>query len=194
MKDDSTHIPEIEIVKSAQNGSQEAFTILYEKYYQYVSYVVYKVVQSSNDVEDIVQDIWTDVYHQIHQFKGESLFVTWLTRIALSKAKSHIRYLIKQKQTLCLDPSMHKTEITPEEIFSNCQEQYLLHTLIEDLPEHLSSVAKLRLECLTVRQIAEKLKISVVAAQTRNFRLKPALTKKWSSRQTEYEKDLQESP
>lgn len=46
---------------------------------------------SAHDIDDVVQDALLAAFRHRQQFRGEAKMTTWLTRIALSKAKNHAR-------------------------------------------------------------------------------------------------------
>lgn len=45
----------------------------------------------AHDIDDVVQDALLQAFRNREQFRGEARLSTWLTRIALSKAKNHAR-------------------------------------------------------------------------------------------------------
>lgn len=46
---------------------------------------------SAHDIDDVVQDALLSAFRDRGSFRGEAKLTTWLTRIALSKAKNHAR-------------------------------------------------------------------------------------------------------
>ena len=46
---------------------------------------------SAHDIDDVVQDALLAAFRHREQFRGDAKLTTWLTRIALSKAKNHAR-------------------------------------------------------------------------------------------------------
>jgi len=88
-----------ELARSAQQGKQDAFVILYERYFPNVlARVRFKVPQ--NDVEDVTQEIFIAVMKSLGSFKGQAKFSTWLWTITNRKIvdyyRSHKSRLIEQ--------------------------------------------------------------------------------------------------
>lgn len=49
------------------------------------------VTSPADDYEDVLQDTWWQIVKNLHQFRGESSFLTWAGAIARSQASRHRR-------------------------------------------------------------------------------------------------------
>ena len=56
----------------------------------------YRMVDNAEDAHDVVQEAFLSAYQSLDSFKGDSLFFTWLYRIAVNTAIS-----LKRKQRVC---------------------------------------------------------------------------------------------
>ena len=74
---------DLELIKSARKGDEEAFGELVKKYSQRVYAVVYGFVQNDADAQELVQQTWVKAWQKLDTFKGKSQFFTWLYRIAV---------------------------------------------------------------------------------------------------------------
>ncbi|MCB9030315.1 MAG: sigma-70 family RNA polymerase sigma factor [Deltaproteobacteria bacterium] len=74
--------PEKTLVARATNGDRDAFRILVEKYQSRIYSMVYGIVRSKEDAEDLVQESFVKAYFSLKKFRGDSSFYTWLYRIA----------------------------------------------------------------------------------------------------------------
>lgn len=45
----------------------------------------------AQDAEDVAQQVYLQVFRQIHQFSGDSSFGTWLHRVTVNEAMQHLR-------------------------------------------------------------------------------------------------------
>ena len=45
----------------------------------------------AQDAEDVAQQVFLQVFRQIHQFSGDSSFGTWLHRVTVNEAMQHLR-------------------------------------------------------------------------------------------------------
>lgn len=72
-----------ELVERCQRGDRAAFNELVLREQRRVYQLAFRVTQSREDLDDVVQDIFFLVYRKIKSFRFKSRFSTWLTRIAL---------------------------------------------------------------------------------------------------------------
>lgn len=79
------------LVKKVQAGEVQAFDRLVTKYRERLYGVVYNLVSNSEDASDITQDAFIKAFRSISKFKGKSSFFTWLYRIAVNLALTHMR-------------------------------------------------------------------------------------------------------
>ena len=79
------------VVQQVQAGDVEAFDQLIRKYRERVYAMVYHITSNREDAADLTQDAFIKAFQSIHRFQGQSAFFTWLYRIALNAALSHIR-------------------------------------------------------------------------------------------------------
>lgn len=86
----NAHPSDEELVRSAQMGTQDAFTLLYERYFPNVfARVRFKIPE--NDVEDVTQEIFIAVLKSLGSFKGQSKFSTWIWTITNRKVADYYR-------------------------------------------------------------------------------------------------------
>ena len=81
-----------ELVDLVKEGNAAAFRTLYYRHVDRVFAVVSRILgPGRTDRDDVVQEIFLQTYRSIGRFKGESSFGTWLHRVAINVAYSHIR-------------------------------------------------------------------------------------------------------
>jgi RNA polymerase sigma-70 factor, ECF subfamily len=85
------------LIMECLQGRGEAFGELVRRYQDRLYNAVYRVVDSSEDAYDVVQDAFLNAYQSLNSFKGDSEFYTWLYRIAFNTAIS-----LKRKKRLLL--------------------------------------------------------------------------------------------
>ncbi len=81
----------IESIKGGNNDGLDEIINLYETM---IFNTVLNLVQNQNNAEEITQDVFVKSFFKISSFKGESLFSTWLYRIAVNES---LQFLRKQK-------------------------------------------------------------------------------------------------
>lgn len=82
---------DLTIVRQVQAGDVAAFDRLILKYRERVLGIVYHMTSNRDDAADLTQDAFIKAFQSIHRFEGQSAFFTWLYRIAVNSALSHLR-------------------------------------------------------------------------------------------------------
>lgn len=82
---------EIQLIKLLKQNDSTAFRTLVEKYQVLVVKTCFYIVRKQEDAEDIAQDVFVEVFQNVHMFREESRISTWLYRIALNKSLNFVR-------------------------------------------------------------------------------------------------------
>ena len=105
------------LVAQAQSGSRKALDRLIETHYQQMYHLALKVTRDATWAEDVTQEACVQVLRRIQQFRSESRFSSWLSRIVVNTA------LLKHRREKRLVPtedlfSAHATctDATPDQI------------------------------------------------------------------------------
>jgi RNA polymerase sigma-70 factor (ECF subfamily) len=83
------------LIERVRGGDQAAFEALYERYLPRVYQFVSRRVQNRADTEEIVQEVFVNIFSSIASFRGEAPFAAWvlgLTRRTIAnrfKKKRH---------------------------------------------------------------------------------------------------------
>lgn len=92
------------LVERARANDPAAFDELVERYKQRVYATIYHMTSNHEDANDLAQETFIRAYKNLHRFKGDSSFYTWLYRIAVNTTinflNSHRR---RAKNFLSLD-------------------------------------------------------------------------------------------
>lgn len=79
------------IVQRVQAGDVAAFDEIILKYRERVYGMVYNLIANREDAADLTQDAFIKAFQSINRFQGQSSFFTWLYRIAINAALTHLR-------------------------------------------------------------------------------------------------------
>jgi len=79
------------LVRDAQAGDRLAFEELVRRYDREVLRLALNLVHRSEDARDIYQESFLRVYRNLHRFRFECSFYTWLYRIVTNVALDHLR-------------------------------------------------------------------------------------------------------
>ncbi|MFI5197110.1 MAG: RNA polymerase sigma factor [Thermoanaerobaculia bacterium] len=82
---------ESEILGRVVAGDVDAFEYFVITYQKRITRFVYTLLRDSADADGVAQDVFVKAFRALPEFKGQSAFETWLTRIAINAVRDHIR-------------------------------------------------------------------------------------------------------
>lgn len=134
---------------------------------------------------DITQEVFIKIYTSIGSYNHEG-FKTWISRIATNTAIDYLRKRTKEQQrTVSLDFCEESIIIpaapdTPESLLlEKDQEEKILLTYEGLAPKYRDVVKKYYIENKNYATIADEEKISVRAVESRLYRAKKMIKKRW---------------
>lgn len=173
-------------------GDRAEFARLVETYYEMIYRLALKMLNDSQDAEDILQETFIKAYQHIRNFDGRSELSTWLYRIATNEALMQLRR--KRPQTFSIENPEFSDEAEPEPVqivdwcclpeeeLISAEAQARMDVAIEKLPASLRVVFVLRdIQGLSTRETGEVLDLSETAVKTRLSRARLRLREDLSS-------------
>jgi len=80
-----------ELIARVVKGDGVAFGLIVERYQDRLANAVCRLVGSTEDARDVLQDTFVKAYENLDGFRGGSSLYTWLFRIAVNTSLSHRR-------------------------------------------------------------------------------------------------------
>ncbi|QNL51909.1 RNA polymerase sigma-70 factor [Olivibacter sp. SDN3] len=152
-----------QLLIAMRNGSEAAFTALYELHWQNLFTYVMKVVKDEDETADIIQDIFLNLWlsrdkvHRIEDLDAYLFIMARNTSLQRLAAKSKNNKLVERLQ--CYLAGTHQTE-TDKMMFGK-ELKEIVDKAIAQLPNKMREVFVLsREEDLSHREIANRLSIS----------------------------------
>jgi len=144
-----------ELVRMAQQGSLEAFTMLYERHLS----VVYKRVcclVPESDVEDVTQEIFISLMKSLKSFRGDAKFSTWLRTLTDRRIADYHRRRSRAAAEQPTDFSDTGSQNLPVKATGvTVDDKMMLRQAIRALPDHYREIILLRFaEGLKFEEIA----------------------------------------
>jgi RNA polymerase sigma-70 factor (ECF subfamily) len=177
------------LIASARAGSHKAFGELVHQHSSRVYGMSYKMLKNREDAEDNLQNVFCKAYGKIGQYKGNSQFSTWLTRIVINEALMVLRRrrsndgLLRAEEDKPADDLEAKTEI--RDWRADPERQYLTKELAAKVLDKLSPALSKPFilqegECWTCQEVAEAMDITTQTAKSRIFRARVRLRQQLS--------------
>lgn len=158
-----------EVIRRVLQGETALYEIVMRRHNQRL-YRTIRAILGNDDVEDVMQEVYLQAYRRLNQFRGESAFLTWLTRIAIRRAISHKRRLhgknerFETEQEMTTRADNHASG--PEKQAFDLEVRKILESAIDAMPARYRTVLILRdVEGLSTSETAECLHITVDAAK-----------------------------
>lgn len=79
------------LIEKSLQGDRKAFEKLYYQHRDQIYGVLAQRLRDRDTLDDLVQNTFLRAFRSLHTFKGDALFSTWLTQIALNVYRSHLR-------------------------------------------------------------------------------------------------------
>lgn len=160
------------------------FSIIYQKYYNEILYVVTKIVIKTEIAEEVVNDVFLKIRENIDKYDEKYSFKTWLYTIAINEAKTIFNKEKKKKTTSC---DFSSVEIGGEDILAEARKAYFDHVtsnqeydgeidlkyqkivdIIYNLNEkHKNILIDREINRMTMEDLAKKYKININTVKSR---------------------------
>ena len=88
--DVTTVVTDQQLVAKVQKGDSRAFDLLVLKYQHKIFALISRYVRDRDEVQDVAQEAFIKAYRALPNFRGESAFYTWLSRISINTAKYYL--------------------------------------------------------------------------------------------------------
>jgi len=171
------------IDRAIKDKDQQAFALLMERYRKPVYHMILKMVRNVDDAEDLTIEAFAKAFKNLHRFKKDYTFSTWLFRIATNNSIDFIRK--KRLQTMSLDSSykddsgepvsidVEDKNLNPQEEAIKSQKIELIQMFVTKLPAKYQRLVRLRyFDELSYDEIARELEapLGTVKAQLHRAR------------------------
>jgi RNA polymerase sigma-70 factor (ECF subfamily) len=179
----TTRTDEFALIRAAQNGDQSAFEQLVRAYDQSVLRLALNLLRSPEDASDVYQEAFLRVYRNLHSFRFDCSFHTWLYRIVTNLCLDHLRKRKVRREepsvVATADGSLDRLDsVTEERADGNPQRRVLsdqlrgrIHSMMEELTPRERMVFEMRhFQGMRLRAIGEALGTTEEAAKNCLFR------------------------
>jgi RNA polymerase sigma-70 factor, ECF subfamily len=158
------------LVLRCQAGDEAAFEELVEGYSPRLRYYLRKMLREVDRAEDVLQEVWLQVFRGLPRLADPGAFPAWLYRIARDRACRELR----ERRPLRPLEEMDLAEETDDDI--RLEDAEYIHAALDELaPEHREVLVLRFLEGMTYENIARVTGCPVGTVRSRIHYAKRAL-------------------
>ncbi|MBS1985894.1 MAG: sigma-70 family RNA polymerase sigma factor [Bdellovibrionales bacterium] len=144
-----------DLVSACRGGSPQAQQRLYECSHERVYRLLMRMV-GREDAEDVLQQVFLQVFRTLGQFGGQSRFETWLYRVSVNESLQHLR---KQRRRRWVSLESDVMDGQPDQERDFDHKELMEHALARLEPELRSLFLLREVEKLSYAEIAEAVQI-----------------------------------
>lgn len=167
-KNKGRDVSQLDLVRRAQAGDEEAFATLFQQHKSRVYSVCLLMTKDAADAEDLTQEAFLQVFRTVGSFRGDAAFSTWLYRVAVNTVLMKLRRR-KSPATVSLDepvntesPSLKRDIGKNDPDLIGVVDRIALRRAIDELPEGCRMIFALHeVEGYQHHEIAELLNCSI---------------------------------
>jgi len=176
-------IRDLNTIESYRAGRLDAFNELVNSYESTVHRVLAQLNVNAGDVEDLTQEVFLRIYRNLHRFRGQSSFYTWLYRITVNvffdhnkkRKRADVRLTRLQNALVDASNSPHESDDPFRATYDAITSEKFSHA-IELLPEPFRDVVAMReVDDLSYEEIALQTGISIGTVRSRLSRARARL-------------------
>ena len=174
-----------ELILRLQRGDEWAFQLMVRRFRNKIFSIAFGITLDAEESQDIMQEVFLQVYRTIGDFRGDASLATWLHRITVNRSLNWKRRWARRFKWLHV--STDSTEglpavepesdlPSPEIRVANAQTRRQIDNALKMLPDQARTVFVLReIEGLSYEEIADAIGIKLGTVRSRLFHARKRL-------------------
>ena len=152
------------------SGDRLAMQVLYARHHVRVYRFVLRLVSDPTTAEELISEVFLDVWRQANRFEGRSAVSTWLLAIARFKALSALRRRTDEELDEDAAAAIEDPSDDPEVSLQKKDKGEILRKCLTALsPDHREIIDLVYYHEKSIEEVAEVLKIPENTVKTRMF-------------------------
>jgi RNA polymerase sigma-70 factor, ECF subfamily len=161
------------LLARAAAGDRAAFRDVYVRHRSDVARLVFRMLGQRPDAEDVIQEVFFQVFRSLKDFRGQSKFTTWLHRVTVNVVLMH-RRAAKSRPVFADEPiedgQINAQTVLPDEDFARRERMRAFSRVLDRLAEKKRVVFILHeLEGMAPAEIGKVVGAPVLTVRTRLF-------------------------
>lgn len=163
-------------VRASLDGNQDAYARLVARYQPHVFRQMWHFTRDLNVQDELVQEVFIEVYHSLAKFRGDAPLLHWIRRIA---TRTGYRYWRQKARRHRLEEAIERARTAPvcePEDLTAAEAAECLHGLLAELPAAERLILTLSyFEGLDSPEIAERMGWNATLVRVRAHRARQKL-------------------
>ncbi len=161
----------VQLLEQCKGGNRQAQGQFYHAYRSEIARNLHRIMgpnRRTTELEDVLQDVFMEVFRSIASFRGEAQFTTWLYRVCINVALQRMRKAKRLREIPAAKFGDTVSEATPERNYTARCEIDAVYRLLDHLSDKKRVVFILHeIEGRQPREIAELVGAPVLTVRTR---------------------------
>jgi RNA polymerase sigma-70 factor (ECF subfamily) len=174
---------DLDLAQRCAAGDRAAHRLLFDTQRERVHIVLFRILGSNQDIDDLVQEAFVQIFRSLPRYRGEASLATWVDRIT---ARTAFRYLSSRPvRTVRLELVSQHLETSDPNLEEHAHLREVarrLYAILDRLaPKYRVAYALHVVDERPLAEVATIVDISLVAARTRVWRAQRMVEKRAKS-------------
>ncbi|MBO9674211.1 MAG: RNA polymerase sigma-70 factor [Sphingobacteriaceae bacterium] len=180
-------LSEHELLLSLKKGDHDAFTAIYNTYWEEMANTAYQRLRSREDAEEVVQEVFVSLYIRRDHINPKTSLISYLRTALKYKVIDAFRAQQLHSKYLCtIINNSIEPDASPDERLCIKELQQNIREIIEKLPSKCQEVfLKSRFEQLSHQGIADNMGISISTVKKHLYKASQVLKKELKKDQSD---------
>lgn len=172
---------DLALARRCASGDPAAQRQLFREQRARVHRTLFRILGSNREMEDLLQEVFIEVFRSLDRYRGEAKLSTWIARITSRVAMAHIGKRRPPAQSLDALPEVAAREPSAEQVAVVREAAERLYRAL-DRVEAVQRIAFALhvIEGLPLREVADVMEASLVATKSRVWRARRELERRAS--------------
>jgi len=164
------------LVEEFKEGNLSAFESLFQKYKTAIFNLSFRMMGNYEEAEDITQDIFVKSFQNLHKFRGDASFKTWIYKIGSTTCIDALR---RKKSLWGILRKITEVQKKSDENTGSYDEKTWVQETLKKLPENQKLLLVLRyIQGFSNKEIAQILNCSEGSLKVKLYRARESFKKK----------------
>ncbi len=174
-----------ELILRLQRGDEWAFQLMVRRFRKKIFSIAFGITLDAEESQDIMQEVFLQVYRTIGDFRGDASLATWLHRITVNRSLNWKRRWARRFKWMHVSTDsadgpppaeLESDSPSPEMRMADVQTRQQIDRALKMLPDQARTVFVLReLEGLSYEEIADAVGIKLGTVRSRLFHARQRL-------------------